>query len=295
MEAQYTKPLPEMDLRKAEMLASMSHELRSPMTSIKGYAATLLRYERRISHEERHEFLVAITEASDRLTVVIDRLLEMSQLETDMVRMEYSSVNLAYLVREALTAIEQRPGRVEHLTTFSHIPEEMTFALHLEDCDGMPTDEELLIQADRYYLREVLDNLLENARSYSPEGGTVDVVVRPVGTREYMESIRTLMALREDKSNGEASESASFLQRDRQMVEICVHDTGIGIPREHLERIFERFHRIDTRLTREVTGLGLGLAICKRIVELHHGVIWAESEVGQGSTFHVLLPVDGWA
>jgi signal transduction histidine kinase len=293
MEAQYTKPLPEMDLRKAEMLASMSHELRSPMTSIKGYAATLLRYEHRISHEERHEFLVAITEASDRLTVVIDRLLEMSQLETDMVRMEYSSVNLAYLVREALTAIEQRPGRVEHLTTFSHIPEEMTFALHLEDCDGMPTDEELLIQADRYYLREVLDNLLENARSYSPEGGTVDVVVRPVGTREYMESIRTLMALREDKSNGEASESASFLQRDRQMVEICVHDTGIGIPREHLERIFERFHRIDTRLTREVTGLGLGLAICKRIVELHHGVIWAESEVGQGSTFHVLLPMDG--
>ena len=285
MEAQYTKALPEMDLRQAEMLASVSHELRSPLTSIKGYAATLLRHERRISPEERHEFLVEITKASDRLTGVIDRLLEMSQLETDMVRMEYSSVNLAYLVREALTAIEQHPGRAG----------QVTFALHREDCYGMPTDDEPLIQGDRYYLREVLDNLLENARSYSPEGGTVDVVVRPVSTRECMESIRALTALREDKSNGKASESASFLQEDRQMVEIRVHDMGIGIPREHLERIFECFHRVDTRLTREVNGLGLGLAICKRIVELHHGVIWAESEVGQGSTFHVLLPVDGYS
>ena len=75
------------------------------------------------------------------------------------------------------------------------------------------------------------------------------------------------------------------------MVEICVCDSGIGIPGEHLERIFDRFHRVDTRLTREVDGLGLGLAICKRIVELHKGRIWAESLPGEGSTFHVLLPV----
>ena len=77
------------------------------------------------------------------------------------------------------------------------------------------------------------------------------------------------------------------------MVEICVRDHGIGIPPAHLERIFDRFHRVDTRLTREVNGLGLGLAICKRIVELHGGVIWAESEVGKGSAFHVWLPMDG--
>jgi signal transduction histidine kinase len=64
----------------------------------------------------------------------------------------------------------------------------------------------------------------------------------------------------------------------------------MGIPQEHLERIFERFHRVDTRLTREVGGLGLGLAVCQRIVELHGGIIWAESTPRAGSSFHVQLP-----
>ena len=76
------KALREMELFKAELLATVSHELRSPLASVKGYAATLLRHERRISREERHEFLLAIKEASDRLEAVIDRLLEISQLET---------------------------------------------------------------------------------------------------------------------------------------------------------------------------------------------------------------------
>jgi signal transduction histidine kinase len=73
------------------------------------------------------------------------------------------------------------------------------------------------------------------------------------------------------------------------MLEICVIDVGIGIPAEHLERIFDYFHRVDMRLTREVNGLGLGLAISKRIVEMHSGMIWAESS--GGSVFHVLLPL----
>ena len=77
------------------------------------------------------------------------------------------------------------------------------------------------------------------------------------------------------------------------MVEISVRDYGDGIPTEHLKRVFDRFHRVDTGLTREVNGLGLGLTICKRIIDLHEGEIWAESTVGQGSTFHVWLPVEG--
>src|SRR2546426_4028485 len=224
------KALREMDLLKAEMLASVSHELRSPLASIKGYAATLLRHERRISREERHEFLVAIVEASNRLTTVIDRLLEMSQLETDTISMDYSSVNLAYLVREALTAIEQRPDRAEQVATASEKPKQVTFVLHLEDSHGKLTRHEPLIQADRYRLREVLDNLLENARSYSPEGGTVEVIVRPASTREYVARGGTFLSSGEDDQQG-----------NQQIVEICVCDGGIGITREHLHRIFERF------------------------------------------------------
>ncbi len=90
--------LREMELLKAELLGTVSHELRSPLASIKGYAATLLRHERRISREERHQFLLAITEASDRLEIIIQRLLEVSQLETDEATIDRSPVDMEYLV-----------------------------------------------------------------------------------------------------------------------------------------------------------------------------------------------------
>src|SRR5260370_19880198 len=98
--------LREMELLKAELLGTVSHELRSPLASIKGYAATLLRHERRISREERHQFLLGINEASDRLEVLIVRLLAMSQLEPGEVIIQRSPMDLAHLAPEAITAID---------------------------------------------------------------------------------------------------------------------------------------------------------------------------------------------
>jgi signal transduction histidine kinase len=308
------KALREMELLKAELLATVSHELRSPLASVKGYAATLLRHERRISREERHEFLLAIAQASDRLEAVIERLLEISQLETGAITIERSSVDLAYLVREAITSIERRlevPGPearaetvgvgversgVGELASAPTTPtptvegqNRSTFTFRLQDRYGMPTRDELIIQADRNRLREVLDNLLENAIKYSPQGGTIEIVVRPLLASSQASRSRTAAGKSDhDRKMG----IHPSVPRSRQMVEICVRDNGIGIPAAHLERIFDRFHRVDTRLTREVNGIGLGLAICKRIVELHGGMIWAESEIGTGSTFHVWLPMD---
>ena len=250
-----------MELLKAELLATVSHELRSPLASIKGYAATLLRHESRISREERHEFLVAIAAASDHLERIIDRLLEISQLETGTISIERSPVDVVRLAHEAIIAAEQQ--------TSTQLPGHFSFHLRLKDAEGVPTQREPLIMADPRRLREVLDHLLENAMNYSPEGGVIDVVVYPV---------QVLLP------------QGSALTR---MVEICVCDYGLGIPPEHLERIFDRFHRVDTRLTREVNGLGLGLTICKHIVKLHDGMIWAESCPSGGSAFHVRLPMDG--
>ncbi len=287
------KALREMELLKAELLATVSHELRSPLASIKGYAATLLRHERRISREERREFLLAINEASDRLAVVIDRLLEISQLETGSITIERTPVNLAYLAREAITAIEQRLVTLEEAGREANTPDAQrryTFTLRLEDRLGTPTRDEPISQADRHRLREVLDNLLENAITYSPDGGTIEVVVRPMLTPG--QAIRVLALLDDGDGSRNKAVIPPSVPQSQQMVEICVRDHGIGIPAAHLERIFDRFYRVDTRLTRQVNGVGLGLAICKRIVELHAGVIWAESEVGKGSVFHVWLPMD---
>jgi signal transduction histidine kinase len=262
-----------MELLKAELLGTVSHELRSPLASIKGYAATLLRHERRLSREERHQFLLAINEASDRLEIIIERLLEMSQLDTKAIGLACSPVDVARLAQEAMTAAEQR--------VVTQHPDRFRFMLRVEKFDGSPASAVPLILADPRRLREVLDNLLENAIKYSPDGGTITVLICPAVPDKMPGSLSIL-------SREDARQLNNVLLR---MLEICVIDAGIGIPTEHLERIFDRFHRVDMRLTREVNGLGLGLAISRHIVEMHGGMIWAESPDQGGSIFHVLLPL----
>jgi len=114
----------------------------------------------------------------------------------------------------------------------------------------------------------------------------VKVTIRPVIQVSPEAKGEDLTRMREERGQGTA-------YAPRKMVEICVSDQGQGIPVEHLDRIFDRFHRVDTRLTRETNGLGLGLTVCKRIVELHDGLIWAENSLhGRGSAFYVRLPID---
>ncbi len=277
------KALRDMELFKAELLATVSHELRSPLASIKGYAATLLRHERRISREERREFLLAINEASDRLEVVVNRLLEVSQLETGTIEIERVPVNLEFLVREAILAAQEHLAEQQNvLRSESEVAGTFTFVVRLENEQRERTTAEPVILADRMRLREVLDNLLENAVNYSPEGGLIEVIIRPVDGERNRDH--------EQAYNG--ANTGLQMGLHQHMMEIVVRDSGVGIPSEQLRVIFERFHRVDTRLTREVNGLGLGLAICKHIIELHDGMIWAESEFGNGSTFHIWLPLD---
>src|SRR5204863_533920 len=129
-----------MELLKAELLGTVSHELRSPLASIKGYAATLLRHERRLSREERHQFLLAINEASDQLELIIERLLELSQLETGQIAIQRSPVDVAHLASEAIAAIEER--------VTEHSPGRFAFNLRLEHADGTPSRSVPLILAD---------------------------------------------------------------------------------------------------------------------------------------------------
>lgn len=255
-----------LDLFKAELLATVSHELRSPLASIKGYADTLLRNARRLPREERRQFLLAITEGTDRLERIVDRLLEISQLETEAIVLNLAPVDVPALAREAILAAQEKLP--------VHLSGRFTFKVLVEDGNGKRSESVPPVEADLRRLREVLDNLLENALTYSPAGGTITVAVRPVTIDWPL-----------------ARGMSRITQQRRSMLELCVCDTGIGIAPEHLERIFDRFYRVDMRLTREVNGLGLGLAMCKRIVELHDGAIGAESVPEGGSMFRVLLPL----
>jgi signal transduction histidine kinase len=277
-----------------ELLSSMSHELRSPLASIKAYATTLLRRDQRLSRAQRQEFLLAIDQASDRLAAVIEHLLEMAQLETGTLLLERSVVNLVQLVREAIADVQRFQGASGSLNATTDSGQQRgALSLRLEGRGGVPGPEELFIQADRHQLRKVLDHLIENAINYSPEGGTIDVVLRPVSASERRELSDVPQHRCDALPNGQTTNMPPTLPGDQELVEISVTDHGMAIPAEHLAQVFEPFYRVDTRLSREVNGLGIGLAICKRIVELHGGRIWVESTVGAGSTFHVWLLREG--
>ena len=118
------------------------------------------------------------------------------------------------------------------------------------------TDKSLKIWADPEKIQQLCYNILDNAIKFSPDGGTI-----------------TIAATAEEK-----------------FIHITCQDEGIGIPQDKLEKIFETFYQVDGSATRQFGGLGLGLAVAERIVKVHNGDIWAESKVGKGSTFHVLLP-----
>ena len=231
---------------ESEFLAIVSHELRSPLAAIKGYAATLRRHGQRLGRAERDEFLQAIDEASDRLEQLISRMMELARLEAGTLVPQPVPVDCVQLVREALAAAEYRWG------SYPPVAPSQTYTFELPSQVTMPP-----ALADLRLQREVLDIVLENTVKYSPDGGAIRVT----------------------------------LDTDGDMLTIAIRDHGIGIPPDHLERIFDRFHRVDTRLTREVGGAGLGLAICKRIMALQGGDIWAESEPDVGSTFYMTLPL----
>ena len=231
---------------EGEFLAIISHELRSPLAAIKGYAATLRRQGHRLGRAERDEFLQAIDEASDRLELLISRMMQLSRLEAGALIPHPVPVDSVQLIREALAAAEYRWG------SYPSLAPSYTYTFEMPSQVTMP-----LVLADLQLQREVLDIVLENTVKYSPGGGLVRVT----------------------------------LDTDGGMLTIGIRDQGMGMSSDHLERIFDRFYRVDTRLTREVGGVGLGLAICKRIMALQGGDIWAESEPNVGSTFYMTLPL----
>jgi len=229
----------EADVLKDTFISVVSHELKTPVSIIKGYAETLRRPEARRNPALVEEMLTSITEESDRLARLVDDLLDASRLQAGGLPFrDVEDVNLRFIARRVVE--RYAPQAPQHQLVLDFTPE-----------DDFPT-----VRGDPQRLEQVLDNLVSNAIKYSPRGGMVEI-------------------------KGEASTVE---------VVISVRDEGVGIPLEEQERIFTRFHRVESPETRAVSGTGLGLYLTRAIVQAHGGRCWADSIPGQGATFYVALP-----
>ena len=248
-----------------ELLAALSHEFHTPLTVIRGYTSTLLRQKKHLTPEEQEEFLQMILQAGRRLELLTERLFEIAQFEAGAIQLHPEPVDIPTLARETMNQVADQIPEL--------IRDRFVFALHCRDTVGNQVQNFPPVNGDVQRLRQVLEHLLENAICYSPTGGRIDVIVQPAAQAGSIDG------------SGQSYITLPF-------VEICVCDFGVGVPEEHLERIFDPFYRVESDLTRENNGLGLGLAACRHLVALHQGRIWAESCAAGGSAFHVWLPLD---
>jgi signal transduction histidine kinase len=238
-ELQATKALEEANRLKAELISTLAHEMRTPLTSIKGYSTALLMEEVSFKPKSQKEFLTIIDEECDTLQDLIHDLLESSIIDAGLLKLEPQPVLLPRLTQGVVEDMAHRTQKHRFMVDFP---------------DQFP-----IVDADPHRVEQVMRNLIDNAVKYSPAGGLV--IIR-----------------------GEAREDD---------IVISVADQGVGIAPEHLNRLFEKFFRIESGLGRHVVGSGLGLPIARTIVESHGGRIWAESQVGEGSTLYFTLPLKG--
>lgn len=224
----------EADQLKTRLLSTVSHELRTPLTSIRGQITTLLDYAEQIGPQERIEILRLADSEAARLDELLSHLLDMSRLESGMLRVEPVATDLLPVLEEAVT---RSAAQAPHHRIVTDLPPELPLA-----------------QADRRRVMQVMSNLLGNAVKFSPPGTTVTVSA----------------------------------QVHPATVVIHVRDQGVGISSEHLPFIFDRFYRVEDNGVR-TSGQGLGLAICKGLVEAMGGQVAVESRAGQGSVFSFSL------
>lgn len=229
----------EADVLKDTFISVVSHELKTPVAIIKGYAETLRRPEARRNPALVEEMLASITEESDRLARLVDDLLDASRLQAGGLPFrDVEDVDLRFIARRVIERYS--PQASQHRLVLDFTP-----------ADNFPT-----VRGDPQRLEQALDNLVSNAIKYSPRGGVVEIK----GAATAVEVI------------------------------IAVHDEGVGIPLEEQERIFNRFHRLQSPDTRAVSGTGLGLYLTRAIVRAHGGRCWVDSIPNQGATFYVALP-----
>lgn len=225
---------------KDSFLANMSHELRSPLSTIIGVTEALIDGIYGNVTQPQRESITDANEAARHLLSLINDLLDLSRARLGEIDLYMEEYHIEDLLRSTMS-----------------IMRELAFRKGIS-LDFVMPQERVVLLGDVRRIKQVFVNLLGNAIKFTPQGGSVSIIVKP--------------------------------DREASVVRIDVMDDGIGIPETHLRRVFEPFTQIDSRFSRHYEGTGLGLPIVQRIVDLHGGVVEVRSTVGEGSTFTVVMP-----
>ena len=246
----------ELDKLKSHFLATVSHELRTPLTSILGYAEMLAGGIAGELNAGQLEFVRIIEAKSNHLLELIMSLLDLSKLESGTVMIRRGDVLIESVLKEAISTLTPKASK-KNITLVIDVPSELP-----------------VVVGDPERLRQVFINLTENAIKFMPENGRVTLSARQIDVTE---------------DDGDDA-GLVLLAPLRQMIEVRVADTGIGIPEAERSKVFDPFYQVDQRHSREYEGTGLGLSIVKRLVDGHQGTVHIEGNSPQGAVFVVRLP-----
>ncbi len=239
------------DEAKTEFVSFVSHELKQPMTSLKGYTDLLLKGVGGEVSDAQREFLNTIRANVERMGSLVNELLDVSRIESGRIELDLTTLSIEDVIDEV---VRTSRGQLK----------EKDQVLDVEIAEDLPA-----VCGDPDRLAQVLSNLMSNATKYTPEGGHITVRARYVAA---------------DEVAGDSDGSDGFVQ-------CSVIDSGIGISPEDQDKLFTKYFRADEPAVRDVAGTGLGLVITKSLVEMHGGDIWVESTPGEGSTFTFTVPV----
>ena len=255
--AAYLK-LQEVNRQKTVFLASAAHELKTPLAVIKGYYDLLLAGSLGRLTEKQKDILEESKESCERLVRLVSMFLNYSALESGKLVLQLRENDL----RDCLDEMAKR---------WAEAFQRKSVRLEVQLDPAMPT-----FRFDYQKVQQAAANLLDNALKHTPSGGNVTLVAKPHFWERRVAEVAP------------SQERRRFRLPRPNSVEVSVTDSGGGIPAEHHQEIFEDFVRVD----RNTSGMGLGLAIAKRLVQAHRGKIWVESEARKGSTFRFLLPIE---
>ena len=248
--------LKELDQLKSNFLATISHELRTPLTSIIGYSEMLVTGLAGDLNQEQHDFVRTIRNKGDQLLALISGLLDLSKLERGELQLNRNPLDAADLIEDVAVTLRPQADRKK-------------VSLSVEIEGDLPH-----VLADSMRMRQVLQNLADNALKFTPTGGSI--------------TLRARAATFEPPDSGGLG--FVLMATPRPALEFEVADSGIGIPEDQHERIFDAFYQVDGSTTREHEGAGLGLSIVRRIVDAHGGRIQIHSQTGKGTRVAILIP-----